>query len=222
MEDVKLLQATQNNKLILVEELERTNDELKRELVVMHEKYHEQQELANEMQLTKETLVKQQERQQWDFNRLAMEKKKCEKECHEIQSKLDSTISDLEEQLEQKREEIAQVKEQPKNTRIIKDNGIDCNFEAPSNNTNTNKLAPSSITIPSDYMNKVDKKHVIEWDWVGPNFGGAFTGWVDLQGDPDGTGTLRIEDGSIYDGDWKHGFRHGTYTLSCLTLDVVQ
>lgn len=53
-------------------------------------------------------------------------------------------------------------------------------------------------------------KFVVEWEWTSKTgLYGMYTGWLDLTGNPHGHGTLRIEDGSIYDGDWKRGLRDG-------------
>jgi len=89
--------------------------------------------------------------------------------------------------------------------RLLSDNKSDSNAGASS----TSQPTPQSVVIPSDLPNQSDRKHVVEWEWHGPTFAGVYTGLLDLTGNPDGTGTLRIEDGSIYDGDWQRGLRHG-------------
>lgn len=70
-------------------------------------------------------------------------------------------------------------------------------------------LIPSDLS-PSD-LKKHEKKFVIEWEWGhGENgLGGLYTGWLDLSGNPCGSGTLRIDDGGIYIGEWKQGLRNG-------------
>jgi len=53
-------------------------------------------------------------------------------------------------------------------------------------------------------------KHVIEWKWRSREGAlGLYTGWLDVSGYPHGNGTWKIEDGSIYDGEWKRGLRNG-------------
>jgi hypothetical protein len=70
---------------------------------------------------------------------------------------------------------------------------------------------PFVVLIPADIPSST-KKHVTECDWSGENnLSGKYTGWMDTEGKPDGHGTLRIEDGSIYAGEWLKGQRHGTY-----------
>jgi hypothetical protein len=53
-------------------------------------------------------------------------------------------------------------------------------------------------------------RHVAELDWEGRELSGKFTGWLDSDGNPDGHGTLRMEDESVYDGEWRHGEWNGT------------
>ena len=77
-----------------------------------------------------------------------------------------------------------------------------------------------SILIPSDLssedLDRCDKKFVIESEWANKESGlaGMYTGWLDLEGNPSGCGTLRIYDGGIYIGEWNGGLRngHGVYT----------
>ena len=70
------------------------------------------------------------------------------------------------------------------------------------------------ILIPSDVTASKVKKHVIEHEWTGVSAAGFYTGWLDESGNPDGHGTLRLADGSIYDGSWTNGTRtgHGVYS----------
>jgi hypothetical protein len=70
---------------------------------------------------------------------------------------------------------------------------------------------PFVVLIPADIPSST-KQHVTECDWSGENnLSGKYTGWMDTEGKPDGHGTLRIEDGSIFAGEWQRGQRHGTY-----------
>jgi hypothetical protein len=63
---------------------------------------------------------------------------------------------------------------------------------------------------PRDKLVRDGMKHVVEWEWTSATgLYGMYTGWLDLTGTPHGHGTLRIEDGSIYDGEWKRGLREG-------------
>jgi len=82
----------------------------------------------------------------------------------------------------------------------------------------------STILMPTDFTPEelIDfgKKFVIECEWTnkqnrnGLGGGGLYTGWVDSEGNPNGNGTLRIDDGGIYTGQWKEGLRsgNGVYT----------
>ena len=196
------------NKFQLMEkdQYRKDNEQLKKELKVMESRYHEQQELANEIQMTKDALVQQRERELADLKRLQIEHAASKNE-QETRSKLESRNRELLAQLQNKKEEIYQLKNNSMNkNRLLSDNKSDSNAGASS----TSQPTPQSVVIPSDLPNQSDRKHVVEWEWHGPTFAGVYTGWLDLTGNPDGTGTLRIEDGSIYDGDWQRGLRHGT------------
>mmetsp|Transcript_12698 Transcript_12698/g.26218 ORF Transcript_12698/g.26218 Transcript_12698/m.26218 type:complete len:289 (-) Transcript_12698:940-1806(-) len=85
----------------------------------------------------------------------------------------------------------------------------------PTTNSSSPSADENKFLIPSDLssdeLKNRDKKFVIEWVWAnGENgLGGLFTGWLDLGGNPTGKGTLRIDDGGIYIGEWKAGRRNG-------------
>jgi hypothetical protein len=78
-------------------------------------------------------------------------------------------------------------------------------------------LLPSEVS-PEDLMElNMTKKHVIEWEWTNPNgLGGMYTGWLDLEGNPDGHGTLRVEDGSVFIGHWQRGRKNGNGVYSSI------
>ena len=78
----------------------------------------------------------------------------------------------------------------------------------------------SAIVIPLDDSHLSSKllrsgmKHVVEREWTNrKGVMGLYTGWVDLAGNPHGHGTWRIQDGSIYDGEWKRGLRDGKSSI---------
>ena len=81
--------------------------------------------------------------------------------------------------------------------------------------TNSHSTIVKSILIPSDLssedLDRCDKKFVIESEWANKEsgLGGIYTGWLDLEGNPSGCGTLRIYDGGIYIGEWNGGLRNG-------------
>ena len=89
-----------------------------------------------------------------------------------------------------------------------------------SPNSNNNKIDRAELativqnaTLPSDDPRewiREGRKHVIEFEWTSHSgMFGMYTGWLDVSGNPHGPGTLRIDDGSIYDGEWKRGLRDG-------------
>jgi hypothetical protein len=62
---------------------------------------------------------------------------------------------------------------------------------------------------------------VLEHEWHGTELTGVYTGWVDIDtGNPSGNGTLRVDDGAVYDGDWKNGHRHGQGVYATVEGDV--
>ncbi len=71
-----------------------------------------------------------------------------------------------------------------------------------------------NTTLPSDDPRewiRAGRKHVVEREWTSKTgLHGLYTGWLDITGNPQGHGTLRIDDGSIYDGEWNRGLRDGT------------
>ena len=46
-------------------------------------------------------------------------------------------------------------------------------------------------------------------DWVGTHQKGKYTGYVNEAGEPHGRGILHVDNGDVYDGEWKNGKRHG-------------
>jgi hypothetical protein len=86
-------------------------------------------------------------------------------------------------------------------------------------NTNTS-TAQSQIQRPSE-PDETTHRHVMEFEWHGPKEAGVYTGWLIRSTDnPDGPGTLRVDDGAVYDGDWKDGKRHGQGVLATLDGDI--
>jgi MORN repeat len=76
--------------------------------------------------------------------------------------------------------------------------------------TNSAIVIPLDDSVLSSSLIRSGMKHVVEWQWTNrKSVLGLYTGWVDLAGNPHGHGTWRIEDGSIYDGEWKRGLRDG-------------
>jgi hypothetical protein len=99
------------------------------------------------------------------------------------------------------------------------------NTEAFGHNSSNTRDSSAMIALPSTILNnvlipldlssedkqKLKKKFVVEWEWSngGNGLGGLYTGWLDLGGNPCGNGTLRIDDGGVYIGEWKKGLRNG-------------
>ena len=74
---------------------------------------------------------------------------------------------------------------------------------------------PESSTSTSphhkDLEHSPDHNYVMEHEWQSdPPYTGLYTGWFrTATQSPDGPGTLRLDDGGIYIGPWRHGKPHG-------------
>lgn len=199
LDDMKLL-VPRNR--ILLDQAQSKNGQLQGELENMRKKYSEQEELVQEIQMTKEALVQKGERQEAELQKLRSEKDKISVDFSDTKLALESQNMELREELKKKALCTAPQQDGTAAT-------------TPS----VLSAGMSTIIIPSDLDTpKQDKKHVIEWEWEGDALAGIYTGWMDLVGDPDGHGTLRIDDGSIYDGEWSHGERHGGLPTSFCVL----
>ena len=73
-----------------------------------------------------------------------------------------------------------------------------------------------TIKIPSDLEasggTEFLGEHVTELNWELRDSSGKFTGWLNLEGSPNSHGILRMEGGSVYDGEWKLGEWNGKQT----------
>lgn len=134
--------------------------------------------------------------------------------------KLKASEAELEQQnqtLQKERDELLEGREQQ-----MSDRGANVSVESPENlveqfssKSKGVTLSVTDVVIPLDESTSKKAaqdggKHVVEWEWTGPTgLFGLYTGWLDLTGNPNGHGTLRIEDGSIYDGEWRRGLREG-------------
>ena len=59
---------------------------------------------------------------------------------------------------------------------------------------------------PSRKMSRINEKklrHVSDLDWIGSNQKGKYTGYVNESGEPHGRGTLRLDIGDVYEGEFK-------------------
>jgi hypothetical protein len=63
-------------------------------------------------------------------------------------------------------------------------------------------------------------KMVMEYEWQGNELFGVYTGCLDESENPIGSGTLRADDGAVYDGDWKGGLRHGNGVFATVEGDL--
>jgi len=116
-------------------------------------------------------------------------------------------------QMEQQHDKNEEMSLDEMNTMSLEYDHIDRRGSSTMNISSSNFV--STILIPLDLssedMKKLKKKFVIEWEWANGEIelGGLYTGWLDLEGNPSGNGSLRIDDGGIYIGEWKQGLRNG-------------
>jgi hypothetical protein len=227
VEDMKLL-IPRNKKVarVLLEQAESQNDELEAKVKTLQETCDDQAALVTEIQATTFSLLKQQEGERSEYQQVQMERDTLRKDLTEATLRLDSLqqeLQDLKAELKHQKEQVFQL--QNSTTTTTTNNNNNNNHVAPSSTPATGTpllLSPQTVVIPSDLSTntKTDKKHVIEWQWTTTTttagISGIYTGWLDSSGSPDGHGTLRIDDGSIYDGEWRRGLRHGAFHLFLL------
>ena len=72
---------------------------------------------------------------------------------------------------------------------------------------------------PPTLNNNNNRTHVYEHEYVADHCSGIYTGyWHDAA--PDGPGTLRLDDGAVYDGEWRAGHFHGRGVYATIDGDV--
>ena len=123
------------------------------------------------------------------------------------QEKLRTKCSSLETKYEKQQQLVKELQAQKDTlTRKIKEiESGDCSGS--TSITFVKTILPSEG--PREWIRE-GRKHVVEWEWTSSKgLYGMYTGWLDVTANPHGHGTLRIEDGSIYDGEWIRGMREG-------------
>jgi hypothetical protein len=65
------------------------------------------------------------------------------------------------------------------------------------------------------------RKCVMEYEWLGPQWSGVYTGELStISHNPDGDGTLRVDDGAVYNGQWRNGKPHGAGVWATIEGDL--
>lgn len=177
---------------VLLEDANAKSNRLQTRCTDLESKNEEQQELLDNLQSNKAELEQKHEKLEQEYRSL--------KEQHgsqQLQSSNHSIVSDLSDEGE--------------GTGTLTGN---------STQSNSPIIIPLDDGPVSSKLIRSGMKHVVEWEWTNrKGVLGLFTGWLDLTGNPNGHGTWRIEDGSIYDGEWKRGLRNGESTC-CLHVGL--
>lgn len=72
--------------------------------------------------------------------------------------------------------------------------------------------------LPADDVNR---RYVMEYEWHGTQWTGVYTGQVSTStNNPDGDGTLRVDDGAVYNGAWRDGQPHGAGVWATIEGDL--
>lgn len=87
---------------------------------------------------------------------------------------------------------------------------LDMDLNALEGRTSTSKpMATRKISRKSS-RNEKKLHNVQEMEWSGSNQKGTYSGYVsDDKHEPHGRGILKVENGDVYEGEWKQGRRHG-------------
>lgn len=85
----------------------------------------------------------------------------------------------------------------------------------------TEPLLAVEVHAASPTINDSNRKYVIEYEWHGPQWSGVYTGQLSLiSNNPDGDGTLRVDDGAVYNGEWLDGKPHGAGVWATIEGDL--
>lgn len=91
-----------------------------------------------------------------------------------------------------------------------------------STNLAENQRLPTDVASIPGTPSPDDHDFVLEKEWSGADtYNGLYTGWIDrTTGQPNGSGTLRMDDGAVYNGQWKQGLFHGEGVLATVEGDL--
>jgi hypothetical protein len=66
-----------------------------------------------------------------------------------------------------------------------------------------------------------NRRNVMEYEWHGAQYSGIYTGQLSvISNNPDGDGTLRLDDGAVYNGEWRNGQPHGSGVWATIEGDL--
>jgi hypothetical protein len=83
------------------------------------------------------------------------------------------------------------------------------------------KNATVDVSLLPTLSKDSHRKLVMEYEWHGPDMVGIYTGQLSIKtNNPDGNGTLRLEDGAVYDGEWVDGRPHGSGVWATIEGDL--
>lgn len=133
------------------------------------------------------------------------------KECKRLEQDKESTIVLQRQQLEELMESNKTLLDQHQFRVAVTDADTDNNGDAALHAIQQRPPEPDENT----------HRHVMEFEWHGSKEAGVYTGWLlKSTGNPDSSGTLRLEEGDVYDGDWKDGKQHGHGVFVTLDGDI--
>lgn len=200
------------------------------------EREHGEMAKINEEKETAEALLEEQSRKLEDLQLLLPSNKamldQANAKCNRIQNKYDQLEAKYEDQQEliaelqatkealvkrqqQQQQDLTELQRAQKEGRIVDIKTTANEYDESEAKDSSPRKHIVTASIPSDMRGETSQtKHVVEWEWTSATgLYGMYTGWLGISGTPDGHGTLRIEDGSIFDGEWRKGLREGKLSL---------
>jgi len=85
---------------------------------------------------------------------------------------------------------------------------------------NKSAAAPPPARVDKPEPTSSSHEMVMEHEWHGSKLSGIYAGWINKDQNPDGNGTLRVDNGDVYDGEWSNGQRHGEGVFASVEGDV--
>jgi hypothetical protein len=83
-------------------------------------------------------------------------------------------------------------------------------------------ISTTSNTVSDEHTESdANRRNVMEYEWHGAQYSGIYTGQISvISNNPDGDGTLRLDDGAVYNGEWRNGQPHGSGVWATIEGDL--